>query len=426
MVTKQRKNAKPGDLFAIQLPNHLWTVLLVSRITPVFPVSIRRWGLVGFGRTWKDCPRIEECQGLTPEEIVYLTTDWINSTHGLTWPALGSLEGYSRAGWPWPPFLNGDLAWTTQYERVRARAGKDVADRNFPKPDGTHYFQFQEWVENPTDSDRLDFNDHHFIEPTERRLFPLNRVSWLETLPVGLEEAIRDPKSPLRFQVTAEHLAVWRRVLKKARDKFKLKGIYLPGDPEPPLEPKPMPRRKVDLSDPRTQRPVDMWAVIDAARAAKPKTQKAFLKACQKELAGLTVEQLRDFKRQVRAAVKAANTWDLWCAAYLLNGGCSDDGFEYFREWLVAQGRAVYDAAIKNPDSLATATLTLGKPGEFELEGLEMVPAEVYSAECDGYCPDNLTSSSFPPQPKGKRWDEDDEVELKRRVPNLYAKYGER
>jgi len=34
-------------------------------------------------------------------------------------------------------------------------------------------------------------------------------------------------------------------------------------------------------------------------------------------------------------------------------GGASDDGFEYFRGRLVAQGRAVYDQAVTDPDSLA-------------------------------------------------------------------------
>jgi Protein of unknown function (DUF4240) len=28
----------------------------------------------------------------------------------------------------------------------------------------------------------------------------------------------------------------------------------------------------------------------------------------------------------------------LWAAAYLVNGGCSDDGFEYFRGWLIMHG----------------------------------------------------------------------------------------
>jgi hypothetical protein len=33
---------------------------------------------------------------------------------------------------------------------------------------------------------------------------------------------------------------------------------------------------------------------------------------------------------------------DLRAAAYLINGGASDDGFEYFRGRLITQGREVY------------------------------------------------------------------------------------
>jgi hypothetical protein len=33
----------------------------------------------------------------------------------------------------------------------------------------------------------------------------------------------------------------------------------------------------------------------------------------------------------------------LWAAACLINGGYSDDGFEYFRGWLIVQGRDVFE-----------------------------------------------------------------------------------
>jgi Protein of unknown function (DUF4240) len=32
--------------------------------------------------------------------------------------------------------------------------------------------------------------------------------------------------------------------------------------------------------------------------------------------------------------------WNLWGAVYLMQGGCSDDAFDYFRGWLVMQGRS--------------------------------------------------------------------------------------
>ena len=42
----------------------------------------------------------------------------------------------------------------------------------------------------------------------------------------------------------------------------------------------------------------------------------------------------------------------MWCAGYIMNGGCSDDGFEYFRLWVISRGRAVYENAKADPDLL--------------------------------------------------------------------------
>ena len=33
--------------------------------------------------------------------------------------------------------------------------------------------------------------------------------------------------------------------------------------------------------------------------------------------------------------------------------GCSDDGFDYFRGWLIARGRQAFDQAVADPDALA-------------------------------------------------------------------------
>jgi len=43
----------------------------------------------------------------------------------------------------------------------------------------------------------------------------------------------------------------------------------------------------------------------------------------------------------------------LWAAAATIMNGCSDDSFDYFRGWLIAQGEDVYLAALRDPDSLA-------------------------------------------------------------------------
>ena len=43
---------------------------------------------------------------------------------------------------------------------------------------------------------------------------------------------------------------------------------------------------------------------------------------------------------------------DLWAAAYIVRGGCSDDSFDYFRSWLITQGRKTVYNALENADSL--------------------------------------------------------------------------
>ena len=77
-----------------------------------------------------------------------------------------------------------------------------------------------------------------------------------------------------------------------------------------------------------------------------------------------------------------AYTWDLWGAAYLINGGCSDDGFAYFRSWLISRGRAAYEEAVRDPDSLADLVDPDRDDYEFEdLWGLALVVYEERTGE---------------------------------------------
>jgi len=104
----------------------------------------------------------------------------------------------------------------------------------------------------------------------------------------------------------------------------------------------------------------------------------------------------------------AAYRWDLWGAAYLINGGCSDDGFDYFRAWLISQGRAVYEAAMSDPDSLADH---LGGGGdEYENEDFLGLAREALG---------DATISGFPGEPAGEEWDFDDDAEMQRHLPRL-------
>ena len=65
----------------------------------------------------------------------------------------------------------------------------------------------------------------------------------------------------------------------------------------------------------------------------------------------------------------------LWAAAYVINGGCSDDGFDYFRAWLTAQGKDIFMASLSDPETLANVNV-LDEAAEFE---------EIMAAAADAY-----------------------------------------
>ncbi|HHQ6600568.1 TPA: DUF4240 domain-containing protein [Serratia fonticola] len=77
------------------------------------------------------------------------------------------------------------------------------------------------------------------------------------------------------------------------------------------------------------------------------------MQALDSALRQLSPEELIAFKKRFTELHNQAYRWDLWAAAYIMGGGCSDDGFMDFRDWLISRGQSVYEAALINPDTLA-------------------------------------------------------------------------
>ena len=114
-----------------------------------------------------------------------------------------------------------------------------------------------------------------------------------------------------------------------------------------------------------------------------------------------------------------AYTCDQIAACNLINGGASDDGFCYYRCWLVGMGQEVYENALANPDSLADVV-----SGDYEAQ------AEIYDAANRAWMavtgnPDTMPypASDETTQLQGEDWDIDDKAEVARRLPKLSAMY---
>ena len=90
------------------------------------------------------------------------------------------------------------------------------------------------------------------------------------------------------------------------------------------------------------------WEVIAQSRSTGKKCTESArdLLAILSKMPSAEIEAVARFQEDL---MRTSYRWDLWGAAFVINGGCSDDGFDYFRGWLMLQGRDVWEAALGDP-----------------------------------------------------------------------------
>jgi hypothetical protein len=170
------------------------------------------------------------------------------------------------------------------------------------------------------------------------------------------------------------------------------------------------------------------WSVIERARAHDLGFEHTAERVYE-ILAEGPVEAIVAYDQGFARLQARSYTWALWGAAYLINGGCSDDGFEYFRGWLLTQGQAVFEAALADPDSLAglfdRATSSPGFEGEgdedeVECEEMLYVAGRAYEALTG----ETLDGATLAYSDLGEGWDFDDAEPMRPRYPKLWARFG--
>ena len=167
------------------------------------------------------------------------------------------------------------------------------------------------------------------------------------------------------------------------------------------------------------------WQIIDRA-ARSNGDPDAHMEALRVSLCELSAQEIISFEVAFRRYLNEAYTWDLWGAAYVVHGGCSDDGFEYFRRWLVSRGRDVYQAALADPDSLAQLDMRPGSDDIWEFEEVYYVAKYVFEekgGEGDVRDYSEPEAGMGGPGPSGDPFEEDED-HLARRYPNLWRRFG--
>ncbi|WP_020519637.1 DUF4240 domain-containing protein [Catelliglobosispora koreensis] len=172
----------------------------------------------------------------------------------------------------------------------------------------------------------------------------------------------------------------------------------------------------------------DVWKLIAQARAGLGEDAED-AEAVAERLVDLLEErepaEIVAFAQPLWDLLAMSYRTELWAAAYLINGGCSDDGFEYFRGWLIAQGRTVYQQALSDPDSLAGVPAILAAHAEdndnVECEAILSVAWDAYEAATGEELPKDAYQVSYPELDFS--FDFEDHDEMRRRLPRLTTLY---
>lgn len=176
------------------------------------------------------------------------------------------------------------------------------------------------------------------------------------------------------------------------------------------------------------------WDIIETTQAGSG-PELPLDRALAQVLASRGRQDILDFQKRFYELHAALWRHDLWAAAYLIEGGCSDDGFHYFRSGLIGQGREWYEKATADPDCLADHPAINAEPDSFlgrplSYETIEYAAIRAFEAVCGdredfyealGSWPRGPEHDGQDPAREDFDFDFDDSKEMRRRLPRLFA-----
>ena len=158
------------------------------------------------------------------------------------------------------------------------------------------------------------------------------------------------------------------------------------------------------------------WKIIETTKSKSLGDYEQQQSELEKELLKLTANEVLEFDNKFRTLRGEIYNWNFWAAAYIINGGCSDDCFSDFRGWLIGQGKSIFNNAIQNIETLSE----LKETNDGDWEGLSYISTNVYEKKTGNDMPQGIQENF---EITGEEWKED-ENDLKNRFPKLYMKFG--
>ncbi|MFF8534775.1 DUF4240 domain-containing protein [Streptomyces sp. NPDC015532] len=172
----------------------------------------------------------------------------------------------------------------------------------------------------------------------------------------------------------------------------------------------------------------EFWNLIERARgtAADPTDAEDIAEQATVLLAGYGPRDILGAERVLRELMAASDRAPLRAAAWVISGGspCFDEGFDYFRGWLIAQGREVFEGVVAHADGLAELSeIRASAPEGIEPDGEELlgIARDAYERATGAELPEDAFTFDRPAADPDL--DFDDRERMTALLPRLTALY---
>lgn len=177
-------------------------------------------------------------------------------------------------------------------------------------------------------------------------------------------------------------------------------------------------QKSMDLTSSDTTKQImdedDFWKLIDKSRVTSNNNYQTQISALKTILLTLEPTDIEKFDNTFTALLAATYDYKLWGASYVINGGCSDDCFDYFRQYLIGHGKEKFYQTIKDPESCAS---WIKSEEEDNWEGLQYSAMEAYKQKTGKEIPKRFQPKF---ELKGKPFDEETVI---KQYPKLAKKF---
>ncbi|MFC5683497.1 DUF4240 domain-containing protein [Flavobacterium sp. MAHUQ-51] len=117
------------------------------------------------------------------------------------------------------------------------------------------------------------------------------------------------------------------------------------------------------------------WAIIEKSlkETNNQEDQEIYLISALEQV---SPQEMLGFRLRTDKLMYDSYTSNLWCANYIISNGVADDGFDYFRCWLISRGRDAFYKVQENPEYLIN--IVENEPKTYDFEGFWYVAMNAF------------------------------------------------